>query len=423
MKDRRTGPRAASRRLAKLAGGSLLSLAAAEVALAGGLQTASSLRRRLKGEPKAGFPKREWPEIELESGDARLKLYSDYEGLYEAMLEEIEGARERIFLETFIFKHEEVGRRFAGALAKKAQEGVEVHIVYDALASLSTSPELFPEGVHVLPYGPISGPISLLTPYNCVRDHRKILTVDGRVAFLGGFNFGVEYSAGWRDTHVRVAGDAVRDVEDAFAGLWNRRRTGPVPEISLPRRRRAWNPATTLRVNDPTMGLFPIRSMYLAPLDRAKERIYLTSVYFVPSKAIKERLKDAARRNVDVQILVPWQTSYAVADRLARRQFGELLEAGVRIFEYDGRYIHHAKTATVNGVWSTVGSANLDSLSLFGLHEVNLEVYSERFAEQMEGVFEMDKSVSEEVTLEKWRSRPLHARLIEGALAPVRPFG
>lgn len=423
MKDRRVGLRSASHRVAKLGGKGLLSLVAAEAALVGGLQAASSLRRRLKGEPEAGFPKGDWPEIELESSDARLKLYTDYEGLYEEMLEEIEGARERIFLETFIFKHAQVGRRFAEALAKKVREGVEAYVVYDSVASLSTSPELFPEGVHVLPYRPISGPVGLLNPYNCVRDHRKILSVDGRVAFLGGFNFGEEYSVGWRDTHVRIVGDVVHDVEDAFAESWNRRRTGGVPEISLPQREYAWNPANVLRVNDPTLGLFPIRSMYLAPLDRAKKRIYLTSVYFIPSREIKKRLKEAARRGVDVRVLVPKQTTYAVADRLARRQFGELLEAGVRIFEYDERYINHSKTATVDGVWSTVGSANMDSLSLFGLHEINLEVYSERFAEQMERMFEMDETVSEEVTLEKWRDRPLRARLIEGALAPIRPFG
>ena len=411
------------RRLAKLGGGGLLSLAAAEAALTGGLQAASVLRRRLKGEPKSGFPKGDWPEIELESGDGRLKLYSDYEGLYEAMLQEIGRAEDRIFLETFIFKHAEVGRRFADALAEKAREGAKVYVVYDAVASLSTSPDLFPDGVHVLPHGPVSGPTSLLNPYNCVRDHRKILAVDGRVAFLGGFNFGEEYSTGWRDTHVRVVGDVVHDVEDAFAGLWNRRRTGDVPRVSLPERDRAWNPATLLRVNDPTVGLFPIRSMFLGPLDRAKERIYLTSVYFIPSREIKKRLVNAARRGVDVRVLVPWQTSYAVADWLARRHFDELLEAGVRIFEYDERYINHSKTATVDGIWSTVGSANLDSLSLFGLHEINLEVYSERFAEGMERMFEMDEGVSEEVTLEKWRNRPLHTRLIESALAPIRPFG
>jgi len=372
LKARRTGPRSAPHRLAKLGGGGLLSLVAAEAVLAGGLQTASVLRRRLKGEPEGGFPKGDWPEIGLESGGGRLKLYADYEGLYEAMLEEIGRAEERIFLETFIFKGDEVGRRFADALGRKAREGVEAYVVYDALASLTISPEFFPEGVHVLPYRPLfSGPTSLLNPYNCVRDHRKILTVDGRVAFLGGFNFGAEYEVGWRDTHVRVRGDVVHEVENAFAESWNRRRTEDLPGIPVLREERSWNPATALRVNDPTLGLFPIRTMFIGPLDRATKRIYLTSVYFIPSRTIKERLMDAAREGVDVQVLVPKQTTYALADWLARRLFGELLRAGVRIFEYDERYINHSKTATVDGVWSTAGSANMDSLSLFGLHEIN----------------------------------------------------
>lgn len=132
---------------------------------------------------------------------------------------------------------------------------------------------------------------------------------------------------------------------------------------------------------------------------------------------------DAAGRGVDVQVLVPKRSTYALADWLARHHFDELLGAGVRIFEYDERYVIHSKSATVDGVWSTVGSANMDSLSLFELHEINLEVYSKRFAAQLERMFEMDKTVSEEVTLEKWRNRPLHARLVESALAPIRPFG
>lgn len=129
---------------------------------------------------------------------------------------------------------------------------------------------------------------------------------------------------------------------------------------------------------------------------------------------------DAARR--DVRVLLPKRSKYALADWLARRHFGELLEAGVRIFEYDGRFVNHSKTLAVDGAWSTVGSANVDSLSLFGLHEINLEIYSERFAARMEEVFGLDETASEEVTPEGWGSRPLAAKLVEKALAPLRPF-
>lgn len=402
----------------------IAALVAAEATLVGVLEAVSSLRRRLREGPQEPFPQGDWSEVRLELGDERLKLYPGYEGLYEAMLAEIERAEERIFLETFIFKvkNDEVGRRFAETLGRKAREGVEVCVIYDALASLTTSADLFPEGVHVLPYGSLPGSETSLGPHNCVRDHRKILAVDGRVTFLGGFNIAAEYATGWRDTHVRVRGDVVREVEDAFAEFWNKYRTRGLPEIAVPRQERDWNPAALLRINDPTMGLFPIRTMFLAPMHQAKKRIYLTTVYFVPSRAIKDALADAAKRGVDVQVLLPKQSTYALADWLARRHFSELLRAGVRIFEYDEHYVIHSKTATVDGVWSTVGSANIDSLSLFGLHEINLEVYSERFAGQMEEMFEMDKMICEEVTPEKWKRRPLAYKLVERALALLRPF-
>ncbi len=397
-------------------------LVAAEAALAGVLMMAARLRSSFREEPQEGFPREKQPEIQLESSDEKLKLYLDYEGLYEAMLEEIGRAESHVFFETFIFKGDEIGHRFVDALARKAREGVRVCIAYDAVASSSTSPELFPEGIHVLPYRPFSGPASFLNPLNLVRSHRKTLAVDGRVAFLGGFNIGNVYRTRWRDTHLRIRGDLVREVEEAFAGFWNEQRTGDLPEINVDRRERDWNPATTLRVNDPTLGLFPIRAMFFGPMNRAKSHIYLTSVYFVPSRAIKNSLVDAAKKGVDVQVLVPEQSSYALADWLARCHFDELLRAGVRIFEYDEHFVIHSKTATVDGVWSTVGSANIDSLSLFGLHENNLEIYSERFADQMEEMFELDKTNAEEVTLDAWNNRPILHKLVERALAPLRPF-
>lgn len=401
-----------------------LFLAAMEVFLAGVLTMVAKLRSKRREEPRESFPREEQPEIELESSDERFKLYLDYEGLYEAMLEEIEQARHTIFVETFIWKDDEVGRRFMEALARKAREGVEVYATFDGLASLPTSSERFPEEVHALRFRPLSvfKPASLLNPYNYVRSHRKILAVDGRVAFLGGFNIGAVYKTGWRDTHMRVRGDLVPEIEEAFTGFWNEQRTRDLPEITLSREERDWNPATVLRINDPTLGLFPIRAMFFGPIKRAKRHIYLTSVYFVPARAIKDALIDAAERGVDVQILIPKQSSYALADWIARRHFDELLRAGVRIFRYDEHFVIHSKTTTIDGIWSTVGSANIDSLSMFGLHEVNLEIYSERFARQMESVFELDKTNAEEVTLEAWENRPLFTRLVEGALAPLRPF-
>lgn len=412
------------RKLLGLAGRVLLLLAAGEAILAGGLEALAKVRRKFEEEPQEGFPREEQPDIDLESSDEWLKLYLDYEGLYEAMLEEIEQAERSIFIETFIWKDDEIGNRFAEALSRKAREGVEVYAIFDALGSPSATADRLCQEVHVLRFRPLSfaRPASFLTPYNLFRSHRKTLTVDGRVAFLGGWNIGDVYRTRWRDTQVRIRGDLAREVEEAFADFWNEHRTNELPEINVDREERDWNPASVLRVNDPTLGLFPIRAMFFGPMNRAKKHVYLTSVYFVPSRALKNRLIDAAQRGVDVQVLIPNQSSYALADWLARRYFDELLQAGVRIFEYDKHFVIHSKSVTIDGVWSTVGSANVDSLSLFGLHEINLEVYSERFAEQMERVFELDKTISEEVTLEAWENRPLHRKIVEGALAPLRPF-
>lgn len=410
--------------LLKLGLGVLIFVAAAEAVLVGVLTTVTSLRQKRREQPGEPFPREEHPELELESGSECLKIYCGYTEVYEAMFEEIERAENTIFIETFTWLEDETGRRFVETLAKKAREGVEVYASFDALANIRRSAgfKRFPEEIHTLHFRPFSRPASFLNPYNYVRSHRKILTVDGRVAFLGGCNIGGMYENGWRDTHVRVRGDAVYEIANAFASFWNAHRTEELPEIELSQVESDWNPAIVLRANDPTTGLFPIRAMFLGPLNRAKRRIYLNSIYLIPSRVLRNGLMSAAKRGVDVQVLVPRESDYPVADWFARRHFAELLRAGVRIFEYDEHYITHAKTTTVDGVWSTVGSANIDSLSLFGLHETNLEIHSARFAGQMERVFELDKTNAGEMTLEEWEHRPLSAKLVEWALTPLRPF-
>ena len=398
-----------------------LATAATQAALVGGLVAMDELRKRREG-PKEGFPWVDQPEIELESGDNRLTLYPYGVDLYEAMLDEIEVARERIFLGTFIWKGDELGRRFVSALAKKAREGVEVYAVFDGLANffVPRSFKRFPEEIHALHFRPFSEPTSYANPRHAFRYHRHVMSVDGRVAFLGGYNIGSLYAAGWRDTHVGVRGRVVREVESSFVDFWNAHHTDDLPALE-PVRERDWNPSTRVRLNDPYLRIFPIRGMYLDAIARANERIYLTHAYFVPDRAMRAGLTEAVKRGVDVQILLPRHSNHVTADWLARRHFDELLRAGVRIFGYEQIMIH-SKTATIDGLWSTIGSANIDRLSLLGNYEINLEVYSERLAAQMERMFEVDKTNAAEITLEDWRSRPLSAKLAERALATLRPL-
>ena len=237
---------------------------------------------------------------------------------------------------------------------------------------------------------------------------------------MGGYNIGKLYAAGWRDTHLRIRGKEVRELENAFIDFWNTHRTADLPKIPQPGER-AWNSHLVLHRNDPYLRIFPIRAVYLEAIDRAHKNIYLTHAYFVPDRALRVHLMEAARRGVDVQVVLPKESNHVTADWLARRHFYELLEAGVRIFRY--KYIMiHSKTATIDGVWSTVGTANIDRLSLLGNYEVNMEIYSERFADQMERMFELDKTNTEELTLEEWENRPLPAKLVERALASLSPL-
>jgi cardiolipin synthase A/B len=398
----------------------VLGLFTVQAALVGVLVAMAQLRKRRQG-PREGFPWVDRPEVELESG-GRLKLYPFGVRLYEAMLKEIEGARETVFVGTFIWKGDEVGCRFVEALARKAREGVRVCVIFDGLANVVVPPSFkkFPEEIQTLHFRPLWGPEKLANPRNVFRYHRHLMSVDSRVAFLGGYNIGSLYAAGWRDTHVKISGEEAREVENDFSDFWNAHRTPDLPEIS-PAHGRTWNPALLVRRNDPYLRIFPIRAMYIEAIDRANDHIYLTHAYFVPDRAMRAGLIEAARRGVDVQVLVPHESNHVTADWLARRHFEELLRAGVRIFRY-GHIMIHSKTATVDGVWSTVGSANIDRYSMLGNYEINLEVYSERFADQMERMFELDKTNADELTLAEWERRPLPAKLVERALSTLSPL-
>ncbi len=397
-----------------------LILTAVQILLVGILVAMAQLRKR-RHRPE-GFPWEEQPEVELESAEDRLKIYPYGVRLYEDMLAEIERARETIFVGTFIWKGDEVGRRFVDALARKAREGVRVCVIFDGLANAFVPPSFkrFPKEIYTMHFRPLWGPMNLVNPRNIFRYHRHLMAVDGRVAFLGGYNIGSLYSNGWRDTHVRVTGVGAHEVENDFVDFWNAHRTPEQPSLDQAAKR-DWNPVTIFHRNDPYMRIFPIRAMYLEAIDRANRHIYLTHAYFIPDRAMRRGLIDAVKRGVDVQILIPEQSNHVTADWLARRHFYELLDAGVRIFRYKHIMIH-SKTATIDGLWSTVGSANIDRYSMLGNYEINLEVYSRRFAAQMERMFELDKTNAEELTLEEWKNRPLPAKVVEHALANLSPL-
>lgn len=357
-------------------------------------------------------------------GESAVQVYTCGEELYAAMLHAIQQAQERIVFETFIWKDDVVGQRFKQELQRATERGVQVYITFDGFANLVVprrfkrfmpSPNLF-----VLEYPLLSWPWHPFHLRSYARDHRKLLVVDGRTAFVGGYNIGARYAAQWRDTHVRINGPAAWEVENVFIDFWNAHRGRRLPSLA-DLGKRDWDPRITVQRNDPQMLIFPIRTAYLEVIDRAQHHIYLTHAYFIPDRTILRALLAAAARGVDVRILLPASSNHALADWLARGYYAQCLAGGIRLFLYQGTMIH-AKTATIDGIWSTIGTANLDRLSLVGNFEVNMEFYDELLAHQMEGMFRKDTLNARELTPGEWQHRSLLARLTELLLLPLRPL-
>jgi len=379
-----------------------------------GVLIASTRRRRSRRPSQPERPS--IPPVEVD--DMRLTIYPRGDALYDAMLAAIRGAEREIFFETYIWKDDDLGREFRAALDERARAGVAVWVIYDRFANIVVPRRFFrlDPAVKVLGYRAIRSPLDLVNPRMWGRDHRKLLVVDRRVGFVGGFNVGALYRDCWHDTHLGIEGGEVEDLAFAFVDFWRRhasRGSTPPPPATRP-----WSANVRVHRNDPRRVMFPVRSIYVEAIEHAKSHIHLTQAYFVPDRAMLGALKDAARRGVAVTVLVPWESNHVLADWLARHRYEECLESGIRIFGYRGTMIH-SKTCTIDGVWSTIGTTNMDRLSLAGNYEINVEVFDEGVARAMDDLFAADLQSSEEITLEAWRARPLPSRAAEALLAPL----
>ena len=182
-----------------------------------------------------------------------------------------------------------------------------------------------------------------------------------------------------------------------------------------------WEPRIRIHRNVPRLWMFPIRAMYIEAINRASTNVWMTQAYFLPDQDFVDAMKDAAQRGVDVRLLLPHKSNHIVADWLSRGYFSQLIDSGVRIFRFRDAMVH-AKTATIDGTWSTVGTANIDRLSLTGNYEINLEIIDPAFAATMEEIYRTDESNSLELTSAEWEARDLHRKFTELILAPLRPL-
>jgi cardiolipin synthase len=394
---------------------------AACVPVATGLALMAAERLRRHRHPlDAPFPTA--PPTDNRVGATTTTVYTDGDDVYAAMLDAIAAARHHVFFETYIWKADDVGRRFRDALEAAAARGVAVYIVYDGFANLVVPRSFFrfDPRIHVLRF-PWVRPELLVSPVRSSgRDHRKLLVVDDELGFVGGYNIGALYARHWRDTHLRLAGPAVWELRNAFVDFWNHWRTEPLP-VLRDVGSTAWLPQLRAARNSPSDLVFPIRNVYLDAIDRATSHVQITQAYFIPDREILAALLGAASRGVDVRVLVPERSNHVVADWLARGHYTTLLRGGVRIFLYTGAMIH-AKTATVDGRWSTVGTANIDRLSLTGNYEINVEIVDPDVAATLEDVFAMDLTNARELTLDRWAARPTLNKVGERLVSPLAPL-
>lgn len=365
--------------------------------------------------------------------DNKLLLLQDGPATYKAMFAAMRAARDHINLETYIFNDDEVGVQFADILLERQAAGIQVNLIYDSVGSLTTPKEFFERlsatGIRVLEFNPVNPLAGNKKGWRLNnRDHRKLLIVDGRVAFLGGVNISESYSSnsssrsgkktgpfttGWRDTHLQIEGPAVAKLQTLFLDTWTKQRGEP-----LARKKYFPGPVQQgkeiVRVigssfSDPHSLIY---LTLLSAIGSAEQRVYLTNAYFVPDPVLLEAMTKAAQRNVDVRLILPSQTDSWAVFHAGRAHYNELLRSGVRIYERRGA-VMHSKTAVIDTVWSTIGSTNLDWRSFLHNDELNAVVIGRDFAGQMDAMFNKDLAESNEILLRKWKRRPFLLRVQE----------
>lgn len=375
--------------------------------------------RRFKPVPKRiSFPHQQLPPVKV--GDHELIIYDFGADVFRSMLSDIKTSRASVLLETYLFRNDDVGNSFRKRLIHQAQRGAKVFIIFDSIGSwsLPTRYRRFPRNVRTFEFGPVKSFRTFWNNQLLVRDHRKILVVDGNIAYLGGINIGKEYQRRWRDTHLRIAGPLAQNVAEAFDIFWDAYN----PDGELPLKFKGiQDPHITICVNDPLRGIFPIHDKYLDAFNDARKSIRIANSYFVPPRSLVNALTAAARRGVRVDIMIPEDSDVVLVDWAARNLFTELLASGIRLWLYQ-KTVNHSKTCTIDGRWSTIGSANLDPISLRGNFEINAFVQDEAFAAQMESMWDNDLQNCKAVDSHAWAARPYGERIAELLTRPLMRF-
>jgi cardiolipin synthase len=366
----------------------------------------------------------------------KVTLLFDGPATMREMMAAARAATTSINLETYIFDQDEVGIQFADVLIEKQQQGVTVNVMYDSVGTLGTPQAFFERmkaaGIVLLAFNPVN-PAARAGRWELNnRDHRKLMVVDGKIAFTGGINISKTYAnsslfrsrqtaetadgkkVGWRDTHIKIEGPAVSALQWAFINNWVRQEAGELPERDyFPPLAAAGDKIVRVLATDPDAGFEIYKSLLLA-IQESRKSIHITSAYFVPDQQTVDALCAAAKRGVDVRLVLPGVSDHGLVVHAGRAFYEPLLAAGVRIFQLQVAVLH-AKTAVIDGAWSTIGSANIDRRSFIHNYELNVVVVDPAFGASMESAFNEDLRDSKEITHEAWQRRPWSDRIKEWA--------
>ena len=364
----------------------------------------------------------------------KVVLLQDGPATFQAMFNAIRNAKDHINMETYIIEDDEVGKRFADALIEKQAQGVPVNFIYDSVGAINAPKEFFKRltdaGIKVLEFNPIN-PLTAKKGWELnQRDHRKLLIVDGEAAFLGGINISSVYSGGsfsprskrrpdgsppWRDTHLQLEGPVVGEFQKLFLATWEKQKGAPLaPSKFFPQLTNKGKEVVRAIGSSPDDPYSLIYATLISAINSAETSVYLTNAYFVPDPQLLTALTDAAQRGADVKIILPSNTDFWLVFHAGRSFYTKLLEGGVKIYERRGALLH-SKTALIDGVWSTIGSTNLDWRSFLHNEEVNAVILGQEFGGQMQVMFDKDLAASKLITLDQWQQRSIDLRFKEMA--------
>ncbi len=352
------------------------------------------------------------------------------ESAYQSMLEAIDQANEHIHFEFFIIRNDHIGNVFKERLIQKAKEGVRVRIIYDSVGCWKLGDgfiqELKTAGCEIVPFFPVVFPV--LSRELNYRNHRKIIVVDGRVGFVGGLNIGDEYLGKnkylgfWRDTHLKVLGEAVYSLQDIFLNDWHFLTNQVLDENEMfPKLGDCGNTTMQIAASGPDSGWKALLQAYFTMISTAEDRIWITTPYLVPEDSIKMGLITAALSGVDVRIIIPSKQDHFFVYWASQDNIQELLEAGVKIYSYTKGFIH-GKILLVDGIGASVGTANLDIRSLEINFEINAFIYDQEVVKRLEQDFYQDLQDSVAVSLEAFSKRPFWHKLLEACGRLVSPI-